>query len=391
MLSRITNLDALNTLKWNTKFGEIRYGPVAAIEKNEVVEDVDDDEDFDMQVFRLQNGHFEAKLPFFSDLRPPSNYMKALSLLNKLVFRLLKQNSYDIYRSEFFKYVTSGQAVEISDTDGFFIPHHAVIRPESSSSPIRIVFNASFGHDSSLNNLLWKGSVIGLDVFPHLIRIRLFKFLCTADLKKAFLQISIFPDHRKYLRLLWKELDNRIRKFEMTVLPFGVISSPAILTQVVDRIIHSIPSESSRKLLSGVTYMDDLLIGSNNADDLRNCVSDAQKAFKSSGFELHKICSNISIPESLDEDHVNLLGLTWNNEIAREWTDAIENWPSSDMIKVDRYISDTSTLYCFADASEIAFGFCMYLGNDLIFGKSKIAPKLKTIVEKELLALFELD
>nr|XP_046913011.1 chitinase-like protein PB1E7.04c [Dermatophagoides farinae] len=225
MLSRITRIDPLKSLKWESKFGDIHYGPVAAIEHFNIDDDDDDDEDnFDMHVTRLDNGRFEAKLPFLTHSRPPPNFQKALSLLNKLVARLQSRNFYDVYRDEFMKYVSSGQAVEINDTDGFFIPHHAVLRSESSSSPIRIVFNASFGRESSLNNLLWKGSVMGLDVLPHLIRIRLFKYFCTADLRKAFLQIAIYPEHQKYLRLLWKENDNQIKKYQMTVLPFGVIS-----------------------------------------------------------------------------------------------------------------------------------------------------------------------
>ena len=100
------------------------------------------------------------------------------------------------------KYVSSGQAIEINDDLGYFIPH-AVIKPDSKSTQIRIVFNASFGNnDSSLNSLLWKGNVIGLDILPHIIRNRLFKFLIIDDLKKAFLQISIVSEDRKYLRLL---------------------------------------------------------------------------------------------------------------------------------------------------------------------------------------------
>ena len=79
-----------------------------------------------------------------SDIRPPSNYPKALSLLNKLVNRLHDQNSYELYRSELMKYVSSGQAVEVNDLESYFIPHHAVFRSESTSSPVRIVFNASF-------------------------------------------------------------------------------------------------------------------------------------------------------------------------------------------------------------------------------------------------------
>ncbi|KAH9512026.1 Cytochrome P450 4V2, variant 2 [Dermatophagoides farinae] len=375
-----------------------------------------------------------------------------LSLLNKLVARLQSRNFYDVYRDEFMKYVSSGQAVEINDTDGFFIPHHAVLRSESSSSPIRIVFNASFGRESSLNNLLWKGSVMGLDVLPHLIRIRLFKYFCTADLRKAFLQIAIYPEHQKYLRLLWKENDNQIKKYQMTVLPFGVISSPAILTQVVDKIVQSISNESSRNLLSGVTYMDDLLIGSNSIDDLRQCVIDAKQAFSASGFEMHKICSNGMIPDGSTGDDSGLLGLLWNmsedtislknrdlvspsltkrivlstigrifdplgiidplklrlrimfscivsnewdtpivdDDFVREWNKAITDWPNLDQIKFNRFIPDTSIMYCFADASEVGLGYCIYLGSQFLFGKSKVASKTKTIVEKELLALLEL-
>lgn len=156
----------------------------------------------------------------------------------------------------------------------------------------------------------WKGSVIGLDVLPHLIRIRLYKYLCTADLRKAFLQISIHPEHRKYLRLLWKEKDNQIKKYEMTVLPFGVISSPAILPQVVDKMVQSIGNNSSRKMLTGVTYMDDLLIGSNDIGDLRQCIVDAERTFNSSGFEIHKIYSNASIYDEASPDSSGLLGLS---------------------------------------------------------------------------------
>ena len=177
------------------------------------------------------------------------------------------------------------QAIEISNTDGYFIPHHAVIRPEATSTQIRIVFNASFGKDRSLNNLLWKGSVIGLNLLPHLIRLRLFKYLLVADLQKAFLQIHIREDHRRYLRLVWIERDGIAKQYEMTVLPFGVIASPAILTQVVNRIVQDIGNVQSRKLLENAAYMDDLIIGANDKEHLNQCLVDAQRAFESSGFK----------------------------------------------------------------------------------------------------------
>ena len=75
------------------------------------------------------------------------------------------------------------------------------------STPIRVVFNGSFGYEA-LNKLLWKGNAHGLDVFDHLMRFRKGQFAFTADLSKAFLQVMIHPDDRKFLKFLWKNKNN---------------------------------------------------------------------------------------------------------------------------------------------------------------------------------------
>ena len=72
----------------------------------------------------------------------------------------------------------------------------------------------------------------------------------------------------------------------MTVLPFGAISSPGILTQVLDRIVQSIENSESRSLLTnayGLTFR------ANNEEILRQCLSDAKSGFELSGFALQKI------------------------------------------------------------------------------------------------------
>lgn len=177
MLRRITKVNS-NRLIWNLVFGKIAYGPTAAVYQVQENFGNEEDEDYDnmldMQVSRLASGRFEARLPFISENRPSPNYDQACKLVNNLVVRLYSNQNYQQYRNKFMKYVTSGLAIPVSDIDGYFIPHHAVFKPESQSSPIRIGFNASFGKENSLNNALWKGSVIGLDILPHLIRIRLY-------------------------------------------------------------------------------------------------------------------------------------------------------------------------------------------------------------------------
>ena len=54
------------------------------------------------------------------------------------------------------------------------------------------------------------------------------------------------------------------------------------------------------------------------------------------------------------------------------------------------FIKNQSKLNCFSDASENSYGYCLYLGEDFLFGRSKIASSIKSIVEKEWLVLVEL-
>lgn len=149
-----------------------------------------DEDRLDMNVVPLENRTFKAALPFLSEVRPVSNFAKVCRLTSVLIDRLIRN---DDYKKEFFQYALSGQAVEISAFDGYFIPHHAVLGPEATSTKLWIVFIASFGHDQSLNHLLWKGSAIGLNLVHHLFQFCLYKHILVADLSKAFLQINIKP------------------------------------------------------------------------------------------------------------------------------------------------------------------------------------------------------
>ena len=80
MLSRITRIDPLKSLKWKSTFGDIHYGPMVAIEhlKNDV-NDIVDEENSDKHVARIDTGSFGVKYPFLSRVRPRSDSQKTLS------------------------------------------------------------------------------------------------------------------------------------------------------------------------------------------------------------------------------------------------------------------------------------------------------------------------
>ncbi|OTF80610.1 hypothetical protein BLA29_010237, partial [Euroglyphus maynei] len=207
-------------------------------------------------------------------------------------------------------YVNNDQAEEVSDPNGYFLPHHPVFR-ESASTPIRVVFNGSFGYEA-LNELLWKGNAQGLDVFDHLIRFRKGKFAVTADLSKAFLQIMIHPDDRKFLKFLWRSSDNELKIYQMKVLPFGLVSSPAILTSVTKKLL----CEEKLNEISKSIYMDDVIWTADTEIEVVTMINDVKKCFNSAGFHMHKIHSNSKLLTSNAESDCNIqtkvLGTIWN-------------------------------------------------------------------------------
>lgn len=87
----------------------------------------------------------------------------------------------------------------IDDTSQLhFLPYHSVVKPESSSTKLRMFFGASCNSDSeySLNYVLMVRPVIQHDLFTILLGFRMFKFAVTADICKMYGQIQVrFPDN----------------------------------------------------------------------------------------------------------------------------------------------------------------------------------------------------
>lgn len=282
---------------------------------------LDDDEPIEvsespisLDIKRLSSGQYSARLPFFSTERPRDNFFKALNHVIRLRQRLIKNGLLDAYEKQLLTHQEEGHAESILSRTGFFIPHREVIRPDAESTNFRLVFNASFGGIHSLNYNLHKGEPFSLDITGHHIRLRQYRFLATLDLQKAFLQISIPEPYRVYLRFLWIDKEGRIQCFQMTVLPFGVITSPAILVAVVQAIISALP-EDTREIFENCYYMDDLIVGAQDEFPLSSAILTARQAFADAGFRMHKVHTNsdvIAEAFEVERSSCNLLGLQWN-------------------------------------------------------------------------------
>lgn len=70
----------------------------------------------------------------------------------------------------------------------YFIPHHPVVRPDSTTTHTRVVFNASSKTSSghSLNDLLMVGPTLQPNLMDTLIRFRVHAVAITADIAKMY-------------------------------------------------------------------------------------------------------------------------------------------------------------------------------------------------------------
>jgi len=126
----------------------------------------------------------------------PSNYGLSLGRLESLLKRLkpdpdllLKYN--DIFEDQLKRGIIEKVSQNSSlNTLVHYIPHHPVIKQQSATTKVRIVFDASAKTQKSnlsLNECLFRGPVLLQDLCGKLLRFRLDKIAILSDIEKAFL------------------------------------------------------------------------------------------------------------------------------------------------------------------------------------------------------------
>jgi hypothetical protein len=288
----------------------------------------------------LENGKFQVDIP----LKNPNENAKlddSFSIARKRFLNLEKFQKNPEYYNEYKKfineYVSLGHAkyVPLSLTNElsnpkYFLPHHAVLKQDSVTTKLRVVFDASCKSSSgySLNDIALKGFQVQPDLYDILCRFRSFKYVLTTDIEKMYRQIEINPNHRFLLNILWRENPTeKLKCIELSTVTYGTNSAPYLATRVVNEIATTNFSEfplASSALLNQ-TYIDDILGGVDDYNDLEVLYNELNKLLNSHGFPLHKWCSNSQkmlekisqpkIPEcdmNFEDSPNKVLGLKWN-------------------------------------------------------------------------------
>ena len=85
-----------------------------------------------------------------------------------------------------------------------YLPHHAVIKDDKTTTKLRIVFDASAkANGPSLNECLYTGPKFNQSILDIILWFRLYKIALITDTEKVYLMIQVAEPDRDMLRFLW--------------------------------------------------------------------------------------------------------------------------------------------------------------------------------------------
>ncbi|GFT99406.1 uncharacterized protein TNCV_3238711 [Trichonephila clavipes] len=316
----------------------------------------------------------------------------------------------------------------------YYMPHHGVLRPEKSTTKLRVVFNATnpTSNGLSLNSIQYNGGLAQNDLFTIMIKFREHPYAFTADVKMMYRMILIHESQQPLLRILWKESpEDPVKTFEMKTVTYGTVSAPFLATRTLLQLSRD--EEKNFPLAAPVLrenfYMDDVLCAAASLMEAKALKNQLSGILKKGGMELHKW---VELKDSYTKrcvlstiarlfDPLGLLGpvvartkifmqslwslkIDWIDELpserAKEWHRFLEDFNSVRSICIGRCIVHPQAtrveLHGFADASEKCYGAVIYCHSQspdgattvkLVTSKSRVAPvKSVTMPRLELCA-----
>ncbi len=255
--------------------------------------------------YKISNGRFVVQLPLKSNhTELGESYSTALKCLNSLNRRLDKNFELRRAYTEFLnEYEELGHISRVNpDLDEanktyVYLSHHAVVKETSSTTKLRVVFNASQKTDSglSLNDVLKIGPKVQKDVFDIVLQMRTYPILIVADIEKMYRMIVIDESQRNFQRILWKDMETRsLIHYQLNTLTYGTASASFLATRVLHEIgmklQHSNPDVS--QIIINNFYMDDLIFGHHDFNRAVSLKNELEEALKEYGLNLRKWTSN---------------------------------------------------------------------------------------------------
>ncbi|XP_056010774.1 uncharacterized protein LOC130051848 [Ostrea edulis] len=213
---------------------------------------------------------------------------------------------------------------EMDTYDGpiHYIPHHEVLKPNSKSTPVRIVFDSSSSYMGHVLNEYWaKGPNVLNDLLGVIIRFRQRKIAIAGDITKMYNAIKLSERDQHTHRFVWRDLqlDKLPDQYVLTSVTFGDRPSGAISTMALRMTaeMHQTEYPKAAELVIKNSYVDDLLISVNTVCEAKEIIQDTEMMLSHGGFRVkHWIISgdqseHFTGMNVLCAEQENILGMCW--------------------------------------------------------------------------------
>lgn len=181
---------------------------------------------------RTSDGNFVVKIPLQEPVTNlgasrPIAYKRFQSLESKFVKNPVFKDKYVEFMNHF---IDAGHMIEKTTTEPCnYLPHHAVLNPQKSTTPLRVVIDASCKTSTgmSLNDLQHKGTMNQDNLDDILIRFRKHKYVICADIKQMYRNIFIHPTQQHLQCVFWRDSPHKpLKTYQLTTLSFGLKCAP---------------------------------------------------------------------------------------------------------------------------------------------------------------------
>lgn len=259
--------------------------------------------------------------------------------------------------------------LDLNKEKAVYLPHHAVVREDKSTTKVRVVFDASCKNENgvSLNDTLMVGPTLQPDLRHLIMGWRKHPVCLTADVVKMYRMVKVAEEDCDYQRIVWRNNpDDQIKDYKLLTVTFGTASAPYLAMKALNQVAidHKEKYPIAADRVAKEFYMDDLMSGCQTIEDGIVLYKEMDSLLNEGGFILQKWSSNkdelleiidqtgeIQVEEKKEhknleckqENIVKILGLTWNRT-RDEFQYSVKLPPLSAPVTKRKIIADVARL-----------------------------------------------